>query len=132
MRTATAMTAASILVIKKKKMTHLLRDNHALSTRFIASMLARNIRAEELLIEHFFNSTEKRLARKLLDLASFGEEDQPQQILPKVSVKTLSQMIGISSAKAAHFMNKFKKLGFVDYNGTLRVNSSLLNIVLHD
>ena len=132
MRTATAMTAASILVIEKNEMIRLLREHHALSTRFIACMLARNIRVEENLIEKFFDSTEKRLARRLLVLAHFGEGGQPQQVLPKVSLETLAEMIGIPCAKATRFMNKFKKLGFINYTGGLTVHSSLLSVVLHD
>ena len=132
MRTATAMTAASILVIKKNEMIRLLSEHHALSTRFIACMLARNIRVEENLIEQFFDSTEKRLARTLLVLANFGEGGQPQQVLPKVSPKTLAEMIGIPCAKVTHFINKFKKLGFINSTGGLTVNSSLLSVVLQD
>ena len=132
MRTATAMTAASILVIEKNEMIRLLREHHALSTRFIACMLARNIRVEENFIEQFFNSTEKRLARTLLVLAHFGEGGQPQQVLPKVSPETLAEMVGIPCAKATHFLNKFKKLGFINYTGGLTVHSSLLSVVLHD
>lgn len=132
MRTARATTAASILFIEKKEMIRLLRENHALSTRFIACMLARNIQVEENLIEHFFDSTEKRLARKLLALASFGERDQPQQILPKVSPQTLSEMLGIPCAKATHLLDKFEKLGFINYTGGLTVDSSLLSVLLRD
>ena len=131
-RTARAMTSASILCIEKKEMIRLLRENHALSTRFIACMLARNIRAEENLIEQFFNSTEKHLARALLLLAHFGRGSQPQKVLPNVSPQTLAEMIGISRAKATHFMNKFEKLGFINYTGGLTVDSNLLSVVLHD
>lgn len=132
MRTATAMTAVSILVIEKNEMIRVLREHRALSTRFIACMLARNIRAEENLIEQFFDSTEKRLARTLLILAHFGKGGQPPQVLPKVSPETLAEMIGIPCAKATHLLNKFKKLGFINYTGGLTVNSSLLSVVLHD
>jgi CRP-like cAMP-binding protein len=132
MRKATAMTAATILVIEKNEMIRLLREHQAISARFIACMLARNIRVEENLIAQFFSSTEKRLARMLLVLAHFGEGGRPQQVLPKVSPGTLAEMIGISHAKATHFMNKFKKLGFINYTGGLTVHSSLLSVVLQD
>jgi len=132
MRTATAMTAALILVIEKSEMIRLLREHHALSTRFIACMLARNIRVEENLIEQFFDSTEKRLARTLLVLSNFGDGGRPKQILPKVSAETLAEMVGIPCAKATHFMNKFKKLGFIKYTSGLTVYSSLLSVVLRD
>jgi CRP/FNR family cyclic AMP-dependent transcriptional regulator len=132
MRRATAMTAVSILVIEKNEMMRLLREHHALSTRFIACMLARNIRAEENLIEQFFDSTEKRLAHTLLVLGHFNKGGQPPQILPKVSPETLAEMIGIPRAKATHLLNKFRKLGFINYAGGLTVNSSLLSLVLHD
>ena len=132
MRTATAMTAAAILVIEKSKMNRLLREHHEFSTCFIACMLARNIRVEKNLIEQFFDSTEKRLARTLLVLSNFGDGGRPNQILPKVSAETLAEMVGIPCAKTTHFMNKFKKLGHINYTGGLTVCSSLLSVVLHD
>ncbi|HEY2931553.1 MAG TPA: Crp/Fnr family transcriptional regulator, partial [Acidobacteriota bacterium] len=132
MRTATAETATSVLVIEKNEMMRLLHEHQALSARFIACMLARNIRVEENLIEQFFSSTEKRLASKLLLLAQFGKGGQPQQVLPKVSPETLAGMIGVPCAKVTHFMNKFKKLGFINDTGGLTVNRTLLNVVLQD
>jgi CRP-like cAMP-binding protein len=105
---------------------------HAFSDRFIKHMLSRNIRVEEDLVDQLFNSTEKRLARTLLLLARYGKKDEPQKVLAKISQETLAEMIGTTRSRVNLFMNKFKKLGFIDTNGGLHINSSLLSVVLHD
>ena len=130
--TATAITLTTVLVIEKQEMIRVLHAEHELSDRFIAYMLTRNIRIEADLIDQLFNSTEKRLARALLLLARYGEEDQPQRVLPKVSQQTLAETIGTTRSRVNLFMNKFKKLGFIKYNGGLQIDSSLLGVVLHD
>jgi len=132
MGTATAIAPTTLLVIEKKEMVRLLHAEQAFSDRFIAYMLARNIRIEQDLIDQLFNSSEKRLARTLLLLARYGKEDQPQKMLPKVSQETLAEMIGTTRSRVNFFMNKFKKLGFIKYNGGLHINTSLLSVVLHD
>ena len=110
----------------------LLHKQHALSDRFIAHMLARNIRIEEDLIDQLFNSSEKRLARTLLLLARYGKQDTPARVVPKISQETLAEMIGTTRSRVNFFMNRFRKLGFIQYNGELLVHSSLLSVVLHD
>jgi CRP/FNR family cyclic AMP-dependent transcriptional regulator len=130
--TATAATNATLLVIGLKEMIRVLHSEHALSDRFITYMLGRNIRIEEDLIDQLFNSSEKRLARSLLLLARYGKQDQPKWILPKVSQETLAEMVGTTRSRVNVFMNKFRKLGFIKYNGGLHVNDSLLSVVLHD
>ncbi|MGB7436468.1 MAG: Crp/Fnr family transcriptional regulator [Candidatus Acidiferrum sp.] len=132
MGTATAITPSTVHVIEKSEMLKVLHEQHALSDRFIAFMLARNIRIEEDLIDQLFNSSEKRLARTLLLLARYGKEDQPHGVLPKVSQATLAEMIGTTRSRVNFFMNKFKKLGFIKYNGGIEINTSLLSVVLHD
>jgi CRP/FNR family transcriptional regulator, cyclic AMP receptor protein len=132
MGTATAITPTALLVIEKKEMIRMLHIEHAFSDRFVAYMLARNIRIEQDLIDQLFNSSEKRLARTLLLLARYGREDRPQKMLPKVSQETLAEMIGTTRARVNFFMNKFRKLGFIKYNGGLHINTSLLSIVLHE
>jgi CRP/FNR family cyclic AMP-dependent transcriptional regulator len=132
MGTATAVVPATILVIGKDEMTRVLHAEHELSDRFIAYMLARNIRVEADLIDQLFNSTEKRLARTLLLLARYGNEDQPEKVLQKVSQETLAEMIGTTRSRVNLFMNKFRKLGFIEYNGEIKINKSLLTIVLHE
>jgi CRP-like cAMP-binding protein len=132
MGTATTITASTVHVIEKREMLKVLHEEHALSDQFIAFMLARNIRVEEDLIDQLFNSSEKRLARTLLLLARYGKEDQPHGILPPISQETLAEMIGTTRPRVNFFMNKFKKLGFIKYNGGLQVNTSLLSVVLHD
>jgi CRP/FNR family transcriptional regulator, cyclic AMP receptor protein len=109
-----------------------LHAEHALSDRFITYMLQRNIRTEEDLIDQLFNSSEKRLARTLLLLARYGKEDRPQGVIPKVSQETLAEMIGTTRSRVNFFMNRFRKMGFIKYNGGLQVNNSLLSVVLHD
>ena len=130
--TATAITPSAVLDIEKSEMFKVLHEQHAFSDRFLTFMLARNIRIEEDLIDQLFNSSEKRLARSLLLLARYGKEDQPQGILPKVSQETLAEMVGTTRSRINFFMNKFRKLGFIKYNGSLQINRSLLTVVLHE
>jgi CRP/FNR family cyclic AMP-dependent transcriptional regulator len=132
MGTATAITPSSVLNIEKSEMFKVLHEQHAFSDRFLTFMLARNIRIEEDLIDQLFNSSEKRLARTLLLLARYGKEDRPQGVLPKVSQETLAEMIGTTRSRINFFMNKFRKLGFIKYNGGLQINTSLLTVVLHE
>jgi CRP/FNR family transcriptional regulator, cyclic AMP receptor protein len=132
MATATAIVDTSILFIEKEEMMRVLRTEHAFSDRFISHMLTRNIRIEEDLVDQLFNSSEKRLARALLLLARYGKEDQPQGVIPKVSQETLAEMIGTTRSRVNFFMNKFRTLGFIKYNGGVEVNTSLLSVVLHD
>jgi CRP-like cAMP-binding protein len=129
---ATAITAATVLLIEKKEMIRVLHVEHAFSDRFISYMLSRSIRIEEDLVDQLFNSSEKRLARTLLLLARYGKEEKSQKMLPKVSQEMLAKMVGTSRSRVNFFMNKFRKLGFVKYNGGLHVDSSLLSVVLHD
>jgi CRP/FNR family transcriptional regulator, cyclic AMP receptor protein len=132
MGTATAIGVTSILFIEKKEMVRALHAEHALSDLFISHVLTRNIRIEEDLIDQLFNSSEKRLARALLLLARYGKDDQTHGILPLVSQETLAEMIGTTRPRVNFFMNKFRKLGFIKYNGGLQINTSLLSVVLHD
>jgi CRP-like cAMP-binding protein len=132
MGTATAIAAGTIHVIDKSEMLRVLHEQHALSDQFIAFMLGRNIRIEEDLIDQLFNSSEKRLARTLLLLARYGKEDRPHGVLPQISQETLAEMIGTTRPRVNFFMNKFKKLGFIKYDGGLQINTSLLSVVLHD
>jgi CRP-like cAMP-binding protein len=133
MGSATAVTSCDILRIEKKIMMEALHREHTMSDMFIAYLLARNIRYEEDLVDQLFNSSEKRLARILLLLAHFGKEEVPQIILPEISQATLSEMVGTTRSRVNFFMNRFRKLGFIHYNGDgLQVHSSLLNVVLHD
>jgi CRP/FNR family cyclic AMP-dependent transcriptional regulator len=134
MGTATAITPSTILLVAKDKMVRLLHSEHAMSDRFISHMLARNIRIEEDLIDQLLNSSEKRLARTLLLLARYGSQKEPIRMVPRVSQETLAEMIGTTRSRVNFFLNKFKKLGFIEYEGEmpLKVNSSLLSVVLHD
>jgi len=132
MATATAIVPTSILFIEKNEMMRVLHEEHAFSDRFISHMLKRNIRIEEDLVDQLFNSSEKRLARTLLLLARYGKEDKPHGVLPKVSQEMLAEMIGTTRPRVNFFMNKFRKLGFIEYNGGLQINTSLLSVVLHD
>jgi CRP-like cAMP-binding protein len=132
MGTATSIMPSTVLVIEKSEMFKVLHEEHSLSDRFISFMLARNIRIEEDLVDQLFNSSEKRLARTLLLLARYGKEDQPHGVLPKMSQETLAEMIGTTRSRVNFFMNKFRKLGFIKYNGGLQINTSLLNVVLHE
>jgi CRP-like cAMP-binding protein len=129
--TATAVLPSSVLSIDKDAMVQLLHEHSAFSDRFIAYMLARNIRIEADLVDQLFNSSEKRLARMLLLLARYGETN-PSRTVPKLSQEVLAEMIGATRSRVNFFMNKFRKLGFIEYNGGIKINSSLLSIVLHD
>ena len=132
MGTATSIALTTALVIEKSEMIRVLHHEHEFSDRFISFMLARNIRIEEDLVDQLFNSSEKRLARTLLLLARYGKEDKPQRVLPKVSQEMLAEMVGTTRSRVNFFMNKFRKLGFIKYNGGLQINTSLLSVVLHD
>jgi CRP/FNR family cyclic AMP-dependent transcriptional regulator len=133
--TATAMTDCSIVRLQKSSMVRLLHEAPAFSELFVSYLLSRNIRIEEDLVDQLFNSSEKRLARVLLLLANFGKEVKPEPVIARISQETLAEMIGTTRSRVSFFMNKFRKLGFIEYNGGLHglhVHSSLLNIVLHD
>jgi len=132
MATATTIAPTTVLVIEKNEVVRVLHEEHEFSDRFIAHMLVRNIRVEEDLVDQLFNSSEKRLARALLLLARYGAQDEPQKVIPKVSQETLAEMIGTTRSRVNFFMNKFRKLGFIQYNGEIHVNKSLLSVVLHD
>jgi CRP/FNR family transcriptional regulator, cyclic AMP receptor protein len=132
MATATAITPVTALVIDNSEMFRVLHAEHALSDRFITYMLERNIRIEEDLIDQLFNSSEKRLARTLLLLARYGKQDRPQTVLPKIPQEMLAEMVGTTRSRINFFMNKFRKMGFIKYNGVLQIDASLLSVVLHD
>jgi CRP-like cAMP-binding protein len=132
MATATAITHVSVLVIENSEMFRVLHSESAFSDRFITYMLQRNIRFEEDLIDQLFNSSEKRLARTLLLLARYGKPDQIHRVLPKIPQETLAEMVGTTRSRVNFFMNRFRKMGFIKYNGGLQINSSLLSVVLHD
>jgi CRP-like cAMP-binding protein len=134
MGSATAVTPSAILRIDKGHMARLLHQQHAMSDRFIAHILTRNIRIEEDLIDQLFNSSEKRLARTLLLLARYGKQAKPTRLVPQISQETLAEMVGTTRSRVNFFLNKFRKLGFIEYEGELpiRINNSLLSVVLHD
>jgi CRP-like cAMP-binding protein len=132
MGSASAVTNCDILRIDKKVMMQALHREHEMSDMFVAYLLVRNIRYEEDLVDQLFNSSEKRLARILLLLAHFGKEGVPEKIVPEISQTTLAEMVGTTRSRVNFFMNRFRKLGFIHYNGGLQVRSSLLNVVLHD
>ena len=132
MATATATTPTTLLVIEKQEMIRVLHAEHEFSDRFVAYVLTRNIRIEQDLVDQLFNSSEKRLARTLLLLARYGKQDQSQKMLPKVSQEMLAEMVGTTRSRVNFFMNKFRKLGFIKYNGGLHINTSLLSVVLHE
>jgi CRP/FNR family cyclic AMP-dependent transcriptional regulator len=132
MGSAAAMTDCDLMRIDKKAMMSALHGEHAFSDLFVAYLLARNIRYEEDLVDQLFNSSEKRLARVLLLLARFGKEGAPEAVVPKISQETLAEMVGTTRSRVSFFMNRFRKLGFIHYNGGLQIHSSLLNVVLHD
>jgi CRP-like cAMP-binding protein len=132
MATATAMTACAIVVVDKAEMVRQLHAKPKFADRFLTHMLRRNIRIEEDLIDQLFNSSEKRLARTLLLLARYGEPESSHKTLPHVSQETLAEMVGTTRSRVNFFMNKFRKLGFIDYNGGLKINNSLLSVVLRD
>jgi CRP/FNR family transcriptional regulator, cyclic AMP receptor protein len=131
MGTATGIVPTSLMRLPKREMMRTLHEQPEFSDRFITHMLTRNIRIEEDLVDQLFNSSEKRLARTLLLLARYGKEDAPRK-LPKLSQETLAEMVGTTRSRVNFFMNKFRKLGFIEYNGGLKINNSLLSIVLHD
>jgi len=132
MATATAISDCSLVRLEKVAMIRLLHEQPAFSEMFLAYVLSRNMRIEEDLVDQLFNSSEKRLARVLLLLANFGKEGKPEPVVAKMSQETLAEMIGTTRSRVSFFMNKFRKMGFIEYNGGLHVHSSLLNIVLHD
>ncbi len=132
MATATTIAPTTVLVIEKNEMIRVLHEEHEFSDRFIAYMLARNVRVEEDLIDQLFNSSEKRLARTLLLMARYGKQDKPQRVLPKIAQETLAEMVGTTRSRVNFFMNRFRKMGFIKYNGGLQINASLLSVVLHD
>ena len=132
MGSATAIMPTTVLVIEKSEMFKVLHAEHGLSDLFIKFMLARNIRIEADLVDQLFNSSEKRLARTLLLLARYGKQDQPHGVVPKISQEMLAEMIGTTRSRVNFFMNKFRKMGFIKYNGGLQINTSLLSVVLHE
>jgi CRP-like cAMP-binding protein len=132
MGAATAITATAVLVIEKKEMIRVLHEEHKLSDPFIAYLVSRNIRVEEDLVDQLFNSIEKRLARALLLLARYSKQGEPQKMLPKISQETLAEMVGTTRSRVNMFMNKFRKLGFIHYNGRIEIHNSLLSVVLHE
>jgi cAMP-binding proteins - catabolite gene activator and regulatory subunit of cAMP-dependent protein kinases len=129
---ATAMTECELMRIENKAMQSALHREHSLSDMFVAYLLGRNIRYEEDLVDQLFNSSEKRLARILLLMARFGKDGKPEKLIPKISQETLAEMVGTTRSRVSFFMNRFRKLGFIHYNGELEIHSSLLNVVLHD
>jgi CRP-like cAMP-binding protein len=130
--TAVSLTEGAVLQIDKHEMVRALHEHHALSDIFVSYLLSRNIRVQEDLVDQLFNSSEKRLARALLLLAQFGKEGAPDTVIPKISQETLAEMVGTTRSRINFFMNRFRKLGFIEYNGKLTVHPSLLGIVLHD
>jgi CRP/FNR family cyclic AMP-dependent transcriptional regulator len=132
MVTATGLTRCSLIRIEREEMVRVLHEEHAFADVFVTFLLARNARIQEDLVDQLFNSSEKRLARILLLLANFGKEGKPESVIPKISQEVLAEMIGTTRSRVNFFMNRFRKLGFIDYNGELEVHSSLLNIILHD
>ena len=132
MGTAVSMCLSSIMRLEKSDVIRALHEQPVFSEMFVAHLLSRNIRIEEDLVDQLFNSSEKRLARVLLLLANFGKEGAPQTAVPKISQETLAEIVGTTRSRVSFFMNRFRKLGFIDYNGGLKIHSSLLNIVLHD
>jgi CRP/FNR family cyclic AMP-dependent transcriptional regulator len=130
--TAEAIEESNIMRLEKAAMISLLHDEPEFSERFMSHLLARNIRVEADLVDQLFNSSEKRLARVLLILSKFGKDDKPERVIPKISQETLAEMVGTTRARVSFFMNRFRKMGLIDYNGHLEIHSSLLNVVLHD
>ena len=132
MTTATALTHSVLLRIEKKEMVRVLHEEHAFADMFVAFLLARNVRIQADLVDQLFNSSEKRLARVLLLLAHFGKDSKPENVIPKISQEVLAEMVGTTRSRVNFFMNRFRKLGFIEYNGGLEVHSSLLNVILND
>ncbi len=132
MVTATGLTRCTLMRIERQEMVRVLHEEHAFADVFVSFLLARNVRIQEDLVDQLFNSSEKRLARILLLLAQFGKEGKPETVVPKISQEVLAEMIGTTRSRVNFFMNRFRKLGFIKYNGGLEVHSSLLNVILHD
>jgi CRP-like cAMP-binding protein len=130
--TATALTACTALKIQRDEMIRVMHEEHEFSDLFLSFLLARSMRIQADLVDQLFNSSEKRLARILLLMAQFGQPGEPQALIPKISQETLAEMIGTTRSRVSFFMNRFRKLGFIEYNGRIRVNKSLLNVILHD
>jgi CRP-like cAMP-binding protein len=130
--TATAIADSEVLRIARKDMVRVLHEQHAFSDVFVSFLLARNARIQEDLVDQLFNSSEKRLARTLLLLAQFGKEGKPEKVIPTISQETLAEMVGTTRSRVSFFMNRFRKLGFIKYNGSIEIHSSLLNVILHD
>ncbi len=130
--TAAAITDCEILRISRKDMVRVLHEQHAFSDVFVSFLLARNARIQEDLVDQLFNSSEKRLARILLLLAQFGKDGKPEKVIPKISQETLADMVGTTRSRVSFFMNRFRKMGFIEYNGSIEIHSSLLNVILHD
>jgi CRP/FNR family transcriptional regulator, cyclic AMP receptor protein len=132
MATATAMSESAVLKIERQEMVRALHKHHAISDIFVSYLLSRNVRVQEDLVDQLFNSSEKRLARVLLLLAQFGKDATPETVIPKISQEVLAEMVGTTRARVNFFMNRFRKLGFIEYNGSIQVHPSLLSIILHD
>jgi CRP-like cAMP-binding protein len=132
MATATAMSESAVLKIERQEMVRALHEHHAISDIFVSYLLSRNVRVQEDLVDQLFNSSEKRLARVLLLLAQFGKDATPETVIPKISQEVLAEMVGTTRARVNFFMNRFRKLGFIEYNGSIQVHPSLLSIILHD
>ena len=132
MATATAITACTALKIERKEMVRVMHEEHAFSDLFLAFLLARSMRVQADLVDQLFNSSEKRLARILLLMAEFGKPGEPETLIPSITQETLAEMIGTTRSRVSFFMNRFRKLGFIEYNGRIRVDKSLLNVILHD
>lgn len=130
--TASALTRCTLMRIERNEMLRVLREEHAFADVFVAFLLARNVRIQADLVDQLFNSSEKRLARILLLLAHFGKDGEPQTVIPKISQEVLAEMVGTTRSRVNFFMNRFRELGFIEYNGGLEVHSSLLNVILHD
>jgi len=132
MSTATAITACSALKIERPEMVRIMHEEHAFSDLFLKFLLARSMRTQADLVDQLFNSSEKRLARILLLMAEFGKPGEPESLIPKISQETLAEMVGTTRSRVSFFMNRFRKLGLIEYNGRIRVHKSLLNVILHD
>ena len=132
MATATALTQCSALKIERTEMVRVMHEEHAFSDLFLKFLLARSMRTQADLVDQLFNSSEKRLARILLLMAEFGQAGEPEPVIPKISQETLAEMIGTTRSRVSFFMNRFRKLGFIEYNGGIKVHKSLLNVILHD
>jgi CRP/FNR family transcriptional regulator, cyclic AMP receptor protein len=130
--TATAVTACTALKIEREEMVRVMHEEHSFSDLFVKFLLARSMRTQADLVDQLFNSSEKRLARILLLLAQFGKPGEPESLIPEITQETLAEMIGTTRSRVSFFMNRFRKLGFIEYNGRIRVHKSLLNVVLHD